>query len=70
MRRGGIGAIQAQRAREEAMKATGEKVNAELLDAMRKQLRLFQENLEIFARDHGKEIQDNPVRKRGAVFAG
>uniref|UniRef100_A0A7S2ZR22 Vacuolar-sorting protein SNF8 n=1 Tax=Rhodosorus marinus TaxID=101924 RepID=A0A7S2ZR22_9RHOD len=64
MRKGGIGALKAQQARQSALKETGEKVQEELLLAMRTQMRQFQESLETYAREHKKEIQNNPELRR------
>lgn len=63
-RRPGLAGLQAKKKDEEKFKDVGEKLEEQKIDHITKQLALFKDQLEIFAKNHKHEINKNPVFRR------
>jgi len=63
-RRKGVAGIKAKQAKQDVLKAEGEKIQNEEFAHMEAQFEKFKERLEHFAKNHRAEIQKNPEFRR------
>jgi len=59
-RRGGIRGLRARKERRDRAEDKGDELGAEKLEHLQKQMKIFKEKLEVFAREHKKDINSNP----------